>query len=329
MLEREQLIFFIILVVFIVATILWLYFTLRSIRLQKRIENHLVSNESLDCISIADQMENWYQKKLESLENKIQKIHIGQWVSFSKYKEEAVRSRCTFFIQKIVSSFSFLIIYLIFMVLKGFSFSIWFFLIVLVAGWHFPNLVSYLKKQFLKKQIQADLLKAISLMNHSFQSGKSMIQAIQLVAEELDGPLSQEFHKMHQDMLHGLSFQVAFTRFQERIGLEEIQYITAALSICDKTGGNIMRMFSSIEKSFYTRKRLDMELKATVSSSQLVFYLLLLLPILLWGLIGIVDPTYFSLFFESVLGILLFGIILCIYFLYIIIIRNIMKIEKY
>ncbi len=328
MLEREQLIFFTILVVFIVATILWLYFTLRSIRLQKRIENHVVSNEHLDCISIADQIENWFHRILENLENKIQKMHIGQWVPFSKPEEE-FKSQLTFFIEKILSSFSFLIIYLVFITLKGFSFSIWFFLIVWVAGWYLPNFGFYLKKRFLKKQIQSDLLKAISLMNHSFQSGKSMIQAIQLVAEELDGPLSQEFHKMHQDMLHGLSFETAFTRFQERIGLEEIQYITAALSIFSKTGGNIMTMFSSIEKSFYTRKRLDMELKATISSSQLVFYLLLLLPIFLWVLIGIVDPTYFSLFFESALGILLFCIILCIYFLYIIIIRNIMKIEKY
>ena len=57
--------------------------------------------------------------------------------------------------------------------------------------------------------------------------------------------------------------------------------------------------------------------------------MLVLLPIFLWLIIGLWNSTYFTVFFESTVGILLFLIIIFIYILYVVIIRNIMKVEKY
>ena len=93
--------------------------------------------------------------------------------------------------------------------------------------------------------------------------------------------------------------------------------------------GNMKDVFSSIEKNLYTRRSLDMELKATIASSRLVFYILLLLPICLGILLSITSPNYLQIFFTSSMGIFLFVIGISIYIIYIIIIYHIMKIEKY
>lgn len=55
----------------------------------------------------------------------------------------------------------------------------------------------------------------------------------------------------------GLSIDIVFKRFAERIKLEEATYLTAALTILNKTGGNIIKVFSSIEKTLFNKKNLN------------------------------------------------------------------------
>lgn len=328
MLEREHLISLIVLVILIIAIILWLYLTIRSIRFQKRIENYVVVNEDFQNISILDRLCNYWNKVVDDLVKKLKQMKIDK--SLYKVDEKIeISQKMKVLAIKILLCICLMIIYLLFSLFRVTNFSFVNIILVFLLSYYIPEIVYAIKNKIRKKQIENDLLKAVSLMNNSFQSGKSIIQTIKTVVSELDGPLAEEFDKMHQDMLHGLSFQTAFIRFNDRVDLDEVKYITTALLILNKTGGNIMEVFASIERSFYTRRTLDMELKATIASSKLVFQLLVFLPIFLWGIIGLWNPDYFSIFFESTPGVLLFTVILCIYLIYIIVIRNIMKVEKY
>lgn len=329
MLEKEHLIVIIMLIAFFLIAIVWLYFTRRSIRIQKRIENHIISSTSLENLSLLDQINSHYQKWKQKMIKKVEGMKLGKEFELSKQRNIEFSSMLGNWIDQILCSILFIVVYLFFCVLGITPFKMIFLLLVGIVGFSMVHFIIWITKRTERKQIETDLLKAISLMNNAFQSGKSIIQAIQVVTLELDGPLSLEFSKIYQDILHGLSFESAFIRFQERVKLEELEYITASLSILNKTGGNITRIFSSIESNLYTRRKLEMELKATVASSKLVFQLLTFLPIFLWVLIGLWNPNYFSVFFQSVQGMLLFSIMICIYLIYIIMIYNIMKIEKY
>ncbi len=46
---------------------------------------------------------------------------------------------------------------------------------------------------------------------------------------------------MHLELSFGLSVDVVFGRFAKRVELEEVSYLTASLSILNKTGGNIIK----------------------------------------------------------------------------------------
>lgn len=329
MLEKEHLMVMIIIAIFFLIATIWLFITIRSIRFQKRIENHIITNASLENISIFDKISsqyyNWKQKIIKKIEGR------KLWKDFNISNPQKIDkiSSLSIWIDKGLSGIFLMTVYLFLSILEIFPFDILFLLIAGMLGFSMIHLIAVIKNRITKKQIEADLLKAISLINNALQSGKSMIQAIQTVALELEGPLSLEFSKIYKDMLHGLSFEIAFIRFQNRVNIEEINYITTSLSILNKTGGNIKEIFDAIENNFYTRRKLEMELKATIASSHLVFQFLIILPIFLWGAIGFMNPSYFTIYFQSTLGMLLFMIILCIYLVYIIVIRSIMKVEKY
>ena len=175
--------------------------------------------------------------------------------------------------------------------------------------------------------MENDLLQAIMVMNNAFKSGRSIIQAVELVTKELDGPMAKEFKKMHLELTLGLSIDIVFTRFSERVKIEEASYLTASLTILNKTGGNIIKVFNSIEKSLFNKKKLKLELSSLTGSSRIIVYALISIPILFVTLIALINPTYFVPLYTTKLGAILTGIMLIVYIGYIMVVRKVMKVR--
>ena len=153
------------------------------------------------------------------------------------------------------------------------------------------------------------------------------MQAIATVKKELDGPIADEFKKIHLDITYGLSLEVVFNRFYERVKLEEAKYIASALTLLNKTGGNIVRVFSSIEKSIFDKKKLNNELQSLTATSIFVFRILVALPFVFSLIIFILNPTYFTPLFTTGLGILLFLLILLLFILFVLTIKKVLKVK--
>ena len=82
------------------------------------------------------------------------------------------------------------------------------------------------------------------------------MQAIETVKNELEGPIALEFQKISLDISYGLSLDTVFNRFYNRVQVEDAKYIASSLTLLNKTGGNIVKVFSMIEKSFFDKKKL-------------------------------------------------------------------------
>ena len=178
-----------------------------------------------------------------------------------------------------------------------------------------------------KKQVEQELLNAIIIMNNAFRSGRSTMQAIEIVAQELKGPIKQEFKKMHLEISYGLSLDVVFERFSKRVESEEVNYITSSLSILNKTGGNIIKVFSSIEKMLFNKRKLKQEMKSLTSSSTMICKILLFSPFVFVIFITFLKPDYFMPLINTTLGNFILFIIIVIYLLYAYFVNRIMKVR--
>ena len=178
-----------------------------------------------------------------------------------------------------------------------------------------------------RKKIEKDLLQAIIIMNNCFKSGRSITQAIGIVAEQLDGAISDEFKKMSLELSFGLEIEVVFDRFAKRIKLEEAAYLTSSLSVLNKTGGNIIKVFTSIEKTLFNRQKLNLELKSLTGSSRIIMYALTIMPILFVIVISFINKDYYAPLFTHPLGFIIIGVIVVLYVTYIIVVRKIMKVR--
>ena len=163
-------------------------------------------------------------------------------------------------------------------------------------------------------------------MNNAFKSGRSIIQAIDVVASEMKGRMSKEFKKMSLELSYGLEIDTVFKRFEERTQLEEVSYLTASLTILNKTGGNIIEVFDSIEKTMFNKKTLRLELKSLTASSRIIVYALFTVPFLFVIFISIISPGYFMPFIDNHLGRILLIIMVIYYLIFVYTVRKIMKV---
>ena len=197
-----------------------------------------------------------------------------------------------------------------------------------LIGFFTPDIYWMLLNRSRKKQVEQDMLKAIIIMNNSFKSGLSIMQAIYMVSNELTGPIAEEFKKMYIDISFGLDMDLVFKRFAKRINTEEAHYITTSLSVLNKTGGNIVQVFSSVERSAFTRKKLDDELKSLSASATAIYKILISIPVFLVAIIMLLNPTYFAPLFKNTIGNFILVGIRSMYILYIIIIRKVVKVKE-
>lgn len=200
-------------------------------------------------------------------------------------------------------------------------------IIPFLFGFYLPNIVFISKYKIYRNKLENDLLQAITVMNNAFKSGRSITQAVELVSKQLEGPISLEFNKMYMELNLGLEVEVVFERFYKRVKLEEIAYLTASLSVLNRTGGNIIKVFSSIEENLFNKKKLKLELLSLTGTSKIIVYVLYLVPALFILFISLISPGYFEPFYTTGLGLIFMSIILLLYLVYIVVVNKIMKVR--
>lgn len=283
-------------------------------------------------LSVSDIIIKKYFSFIRNMRNIVSKSVLltkssKKYEKYIRYNNRDEIKAIDFISNKIVISFVFVILTVFSQVFTMRMFGVFDYIINLFIGYYLLDLYLYFYKKKQSKLISNELLRAIIIMNNAFKAGKSTLQALKIAADELPEPINDEFKKMYFDMKFGLSVDTVFDRFAKRVELEEATYVSSSLKILNRTGGNIIGVFSSIERTLFDKKKLNDELKNISSSPNMIVKVLLMVPIIFMLLIYILDPTYFSPLFDSVLGYMIISIIVLMFIIYALLLRRILKIE--
>lgn len=283
-------------------------------------------------VSIEDKIMAWYKEVNRSFSSMLEKSTFIKKYS-RKYKKYLViynhsfEDEIQFVATKILVGFVFILIAILSKIIQYKMFYLYEIVIPFLFGFFLPDLLFTSKYLLYRSKLENDLLQSITIMNNAFKSGRSITQAIELVASELNGPMALEFAKMAMELNFGLSVEVVFERLSERVQLEEVSYLTASLAVLNKTGGNIIKVFSSIESNLFNKKRLKLELASLTGSSKIIAYILYIVPFLFILFISLISPGYFDPFYKTTIGIILMIFMIFIYIGYVWCVQKIMKVR--
>ena len=320
-----------LLLYFIALIVYYLYILNRKVRLENRFKTYTIYKEKEEkkVFDFIFEFSNSFIKRFSSFLYRL-KIFNNYSLKYQKYiskEEKEYVDKMDFVSKKVLLSVLFTFSVLLYDTFKYRNVTIIQILIAMLFGFYVLDLFMISTNKFIEKRKENDLLRAITIMNNSFKSGHSIMQSIQLVAKELDSPLGLEFKKMYVDLTYGLSLDIVFQRFEKRVKMEEAKYITTSLMILNDTGGDIVKVFESVEKTFFNNKKLNDELKNLTASSKLLYTVLLAVPILFILVIYMLDATYFYPLFSNIFGYIILALCIVLYVSYIIIITRIMKVD--
>lgn len=302
----------------------------KAIKLEKRIEPYTLKSLKSNNLSISEKLINKYQNYTKKITKFLDKSEIAKKHSKKLEKYLPVTkinlSGMDVLAGKIITAFVFVIIALLTQSMRMKMLDGYEIVLIFTFGFFVLDILYFIKYKIFRWKIESDFIAAITIMNNAFKSGRSITQAIDIVSHELQGVIGEEFNKMSIELLYGLGVEDVFKRFAKRIDLEEASYLTASLTILNKTGGDIIKVFDSIERSMFDKRKLRLELASLTSGSKIVVGVLLGMPFFFALVISIINPEYFIPFFTTGIGIILLIFMLIYYIIFVVVVRKVMKV---
>lgn len=155
-----------------------------------------------------------------------------------------------------------------------------------------------------RRSIQADrqLSDALALMCNALKAGLALPQTVELAAELLPPPLSEEFGRVLRQLRMGRDFDSAFATLAESVPTEDMELLVQSVDVLRRTGGNLIETFSSLAATIAQRRRVADKVSALTSQGVAQAVTLLMLPWLLGAALCVLAPGFIEPLYSTRLG---------------------------
>ena len=302
----------------------------KLVKLEERLDPYIIKPLKEDIVTTSEKLRRIYSSFLNLFTSKLKKSVIATKYAKKLEKYTSVsgihKNGYDILSGKIIIACAFTVLAII---IKAFQFKLLGSLETLgvfILGFFVLDIYLFARYKVFRWTIENDFVAAITIMNNSFKSGRSITQAIEIVGSEVNGVIGNEFKRMNLELQYGLDIEDVFKRFAKRVELEEANYLTASLTILNKTGGDIIKVFSTIERSLFDKRKLRLELKSLTSGSRIIIYILLAIPFFFILVISLINPGYFLPFITTDIGRILLLFMIIYYIIFVVVVRKIMKV---
>ncbi len=158
----------------------------------------------------------------------------------------------------------------------------------------------YVRRQQSKRLIRFNeqLSDMLNLMVNGLRAGYSTMQAMEAVSKELPPPISDEFHRVVQELQLGIPMEKALDNLLKRIPSDDLDLVITAINVQREVGGNLAEILDTI--SFTIRERVRIKGEIRVLTTQVMYSgkFLSLLPLILIGVLYLLNRDYIMTFFK-------------------------------
>jgi tight adherence protein C len=170
-------------------------------------------------------------------------------------------------------------------------------MLLAVAGYMAPNMYLYQLGYDRTHKMERALPDALDLLTISVESGLGFDAALSQVARNTEGPLSQEFARVLQEMQIGMGRGVALRALADRTHVADVRGFVGAMVQADALGIPMAQVLRVQSKEIRTKRRQKAEEQAQkVAIKILVPLIFCILPCLFIAVLGPAGLTMFESF---------------------------------
>jgi tight adherence protein B len=143
-----------------------------------------------------------------------------------------------------------------------------------------------------RRAFEAQLPGALSLIASSLAAGHTFLRSIQMMCEEAEAPLSEEFARVVYETRLGDSVVDALDRMADRLHIDDVRWVVQAIKIQQTVGGKLADLLHTLADFIRAREEVRREIDVLTAEGRISSWVLGALPFGLLFFIQLVNPGY-------------------------------------
>jgi tight adherence protein B len=165
-----------------------------------------------------------------------------------------------------------------------------------------PFMVMRWKRKRKTLQIERYMPDAMELLARSLKAGHTLPGTLDLVSQEVPGPLGIEMRITFEEQKLGLSMPQAFRRMGERVASQDLRFFVTAVIIQTETGGNLSEILENIGLIIRDRLKLKGKVQGLTAEGRFSAVILSLLPFITFLALFFLNRKYVMTLFTDPMG---------------------------
>ena len=142
----------------------------------------------------------------------------------------------------------------------------------------------------------------LAMISGSMQAGASLNMALEGLVKEQPAPMSQEFELLLREQRIGVDMEDALSHMDERIKNPDFGMVITALLISREVGGNLAEVLDTLATTLRRKMAMEDKVSSLTAQGKMQGIVMALLPLLLGGLLMLIEPESMSKMFTTVPG---------------------------
>ena len=152
------------------------------------------------------------------------------------------------------------------------------------------------------KKLMEQLPDVFELLSQALRAGNSLPMAMQVIAAELPDPAGTEFGRVFHEQNLGLKIDDALKNLADRVDVLDVRFFVTAVLIQRQVGGDLAEVLDKIGTVIRERIQLFGMVQALTAEGRLSGYVLLALPVVIFGALLHINYGYIILLLTDPLG---------------------------
>jgi len=190
-----------------------------------------------------------------------------------------------------------------------------------------PNL--YVRRRRTKRlnAFEELLPESIDLVGRALRAGHPLTAGFKMAADDGSEPVAGEFRRVFEEQRFGLPLQESLLGMADRVDLVDVRILVTAILIQREVGGNLAEILDNLAAVVRARFTIRRQLRVYTAQGRMTGYLLAALPLILFSILYMLNPSYMSILFTDPVGKLLILIAVSMQLVGFLWIRKIINIE--
>lgn len=180
--------------------------------------------------------------------------------------------------------------------------SVAFMVVGAVAGLFIPNMMMRLRNANRMAKFNKQILDAIMVLSSSLKGGLSLLQALEVLTEELPPPMSQEIGLVIRENKMGIALEDSLRELNKRMKSSDLELVVNSLLVARETGGDLTKVLSRLSVTIRDNRKLQDSIRTLTLQGRMQAVIMSILPFGFAFFVYTTDKHHFDIMLQSETG---------------------------